>query len=191
MEDKDGNEIPGAKKKAIRQRARALFNGLLEGRVAPTTWGNVSLDAQNRLINTLETEFPILQLCENHWKSTMVATNSYSQWYRKACAREIATKGKETAEGEVINIDEEPFKQPQAEDDDTRPSKHPRLEETRPTPPRPLPTKPGPQCRKVCKLCFTDYMCRGISSFSFLYSHCIRLPTWLFYHFGQKNICFD
>ena len=94
MEDENGNEVPENTRKAVRKRAKGLFNQLLQGGVAPATWGGAPLDVQHQLIFQLESEFPFLRFCANHWKSTMVATNSYSQWYRLACGRRAAAGAK-------------------------------------------------------------------------------------------------
>jgi hypothetical protein len=166
MEQEDGNGVPKSTRNAARKRARAVFLSLLKDGTAPSTWGSAPFDVQLKLISTLETEFPFLRLCENHWKATMVATNSYSQWYGSASGRKAAAK----ARREVINVDadadddgEKSSNPAQTEDNDSRPSKrprlaetqpppHPRSEETQPTPPsRPIPKKIGPQRQKVRK----------------------------------------
>jgi hypothetical protein len=165
MEEEDGSEVTKTTKKAIGNAAKGLFNRLLQDGVAPTTWGQATLDAQHALIHSLETQFPFLRFCKNHWKSRMVATNSYSQWYRKAIQRKLATTAKGNNEAEAIEVDEELPRRPHAQDDNARPSKRPRLEDTTATPtphptprltPRPTPhrvaTNTGPQLRKVCIL---------------------------------------
>ena len=159
MEDENGNKVPENTRKAIRKRAKGLFNQLLQGGVAPATWGGVPLDVQHQLIFQLESEFPFLRLCANHWKSMMVATNSYSQWYRLACSRRVAAGAKGKAKDvDLVDADgQESFKQPQVEENDTRPSKRTRLEEPKPiAPSRPPPTQYGR--RKVCGFFFLFYM---------------------------------
>ena len=165
MENEDGSEVPELTKKAVHKKARAVFEHLLRTGMAPTQWRFASVEAQQLPIRTLEAEFPFLQLCENHWKAAMVATNAYLQWYKPACGHQQAR--------EVPDLKEkkgESSKQPQTEGDDLRPSKHPRLEEPhpmsrshskelRPVPrPRPLPTKVDSQHQKVCKLHSTGYV---------------------------------
>ncbi|KAF9641919.1 hypothetical protein BDM02DRAFT_3194264 [Thelephora ganbajun] len=147
MEDEDGNEIPEWKRKAARSAARGFFNLLFEKSQAPATWGEVSIDISNELMHILETEFPFLHLCKSHWKAKRIATNSYSQWYRKALKRRAAALAKKAAGAEVIDVDDDSnnqdgsSKRPQAEDGDTRHSKRPHVEETQPAPPRPRPMK--------------------------------------------------
>ena len=172
MEDENGDQVPEKKKKAARAVAKGFFEELLTGKTAPVVWGSAPLSARYHLISILESQFPFLRLCEDHWKANMVATNSYSQWYPTAMARE-ATK-KRAAKGDIIDVDanendgENASESPMVEGENvSRPSKRPRidsdLQSTRPHPrprPRPLPrpTKFVPPRNKVCALVYIDYL---------------------------------
>ncbi|KAF9785315.1 hypothetical protein BJ322DRAFT_1020861 [Thelephora terrestris] len=155
MEDENGNEVPDSTKSAVRKKARALFQLLLHTNIAPATWGAAPLNAQTELIFRLEKEFPFLRLCANHWKADMVATNSYSQWYKRAVGRDVATavKVKVEANVDVIDIDDSDeggsSKRPHPEDISARASKRPRVEKIDSLPtPRPLPTPVSSQRQK-------------------------------------------
>jgi hypothetical protein len=174
MEDENGEDVPEATRKAVRKMARGLFELLLTHKKAPATWGSAPLDAQTELIFRLETQYPFLRLCANHWKADMVATNSYSQWYSRAVGRDAANNARKTAQIaikvesdiEVINIDADDTgdengssKRPQAKDNNTRASKRPRVEKTKSPPPtRPRPTKITAEGRKVSKVFYPCYM---------------------------------
>ena len=96
----------------------------------------------------------------------MVATNSYSQWFKGAYLCKVAYKSKN-----VIVIDGNDNQAPQTVDDNSRPSKCPRLKETQPIPrpsptpktavprPRPTPKRIGPQRKKVCDSYSISSMC--------------------------------
>ncbi|KAF9780409.1 hypothetical protein BJ322DRAFT_1023692 [Thelephora terrestris] len=164
MEDENGEDVPESTRKAVCKMARGLFQLLLTHKKAPTTWGSVPLDTQTELIFRLETQYPFLRLCANHWKADMVATNSYSQWYLRAVGRDAANNARKTTQIaikvesniEVIDIDDDDTgdengssKRPQAKDNNTRASKHPRVKKTK-SPPRtrPRPTKVTAEGRK-------------------------------------------
>lgn len=174
MEDEDGNEVPKKTMDAVRNMAKGFFSLILEKGRAPAKWGDASIDIENELIHMLESSFPFLRLCENHWKVKQVAKNSYSQWYPKALKRQVAAalakKAADTAStsttkaAEAIDVDadedsqEESLKRPRAEDDETRRSKHPRTKESQ-SAPRPHPTKVTKQRQRVCRLFDYNNMC--------------------------------
>ncbi|KAF9782366.1 hypothetical protein BJ322DRAFT_1022784 [Thelephora terrestris] len=127
MEDETGREIPEKVRKAARKTAKQFFQEILDSNRAPANWGEAPRDIENELVHILESEFFWLRLCEGHWKAIKVATNSYSQWHRKALLRKAAAEAKKTAamrraEAEVIDVDTD-------DADETRTSKRPRDEE--------------------------------------------------------------
>jgi hypothetical protein len=138
MVDDNGNQVPEATKRQVRKDARDFFNLLLLGHRATSIWSDVGVDAVNQLSHNLETNHKFLWFCDNHWKSQMVATNSYSQWYSKAVDRRASAMAKIAAKGNVIDVDADDIvakssKRPRAEGGDARDSKRPRLEEAQPT----------------------------------------------------------
>jgi hypothetical protein len=60
----------------------------------------------------MESEYPILRLCNNHWKANAVATAIYSQWYRtydkkmKPCQDNDNSNGDDSSNGN--NSDDDP-----------------------------------------------------------------------------------
>jgi hypothetical protein len=155
MEDENGNDVLKSKKNAARSTARGFFNLLLTMGRAPAVWGSADIDVQNELVHILESDFPFFRLCEDHWKAKRVATNSYSQWYPGALKRLAAAVAKQTADVEVIDVDDDSDskdrqpKRPRVEDDKTRRSKRPRVEGTQLTPPDSGPAKITTQRRRV------------------------------------------
>ena len=104
-----------------------MRNGL-----APPNWGEAAPDASNEMIYRLETGFPWLRFCENHWKAKRVATNSYLQWYPVALARyneERAKAQQGISDDDELPRQKRPLKRRVVEDDGARPSKRPHLEE--------------------------------------------------------------
>lgn len=137
MEDENGCTIPSATRNAVREMARQFFWQLLTHGQAPAKWGEATIDVSNEMIFQLETAFPWLRLCENHWKAKKIATNSYSQWYPGALLRfqgEQARKSKGSTE--VIDVDDDephlkrPLKRRVPEDDGAGRPKRPRLDES-------------------------------------------------------------
>jgi len=159
MEDENGNRVSKKQRDAARERARRFFSLLLDKGRAPPVWGDASFDVSNELTHILESHFPWTRLCDDHWKATMIATNSYSQWIKGA------RKRRAEAAGNVIDVDatngenaDNSSKRPRAEGDDTRRSKRPRVEEIQPTPPRPDATKITTKRDRVCKPIYSNYM---------------------------------
>ena len=162
MEDENGEEVPESTKEAVRMTARAFFELLLENDRAPTVWGSAPVDIRNEYLCVMETNYPFLRYCQDHWKALKVATNSYSQWLSNSTSRTAATKGKRRARSEVIDVDADEDDSGEAsnrpkdtEEDAPGTSKRPRVGGDRSAPPsRPPPTKVSAQRRKVCKLLF-------------------------------------
>ena len=137
MEDENGRLVLPATRDAVRSMARSFFWQLMRNNLAPPKWGDVSLDISNEMIFQLESGFPWLWFCEDHWKAKRVATNSYSQWYPGALIhfKEEQAKAQQGIIN-VIDIDDDeppcqrrPLKRRVVEDDGEGPSKHPHLEE--------------------------------------------------------------
>ena len=164
LENGFGGQVPDSEKKAVQKKAKEFFHLILEMGRAPPVWGDLSLDIANEYLHFMESNFPFLRLCDNHWKARRVATNSYSQWYGKVSKRMAAAKAKVAPGGEVIDVDADDdagksSKRPRAEDDNTRHPKHPRTEETEPMPtPRPDSAKVTRQRQRVFDPLYVDYM---------------------------------
>ena len=160
MEDENGKEIPESTKDSVCRTARGFFELLLENGRAPSQWGIAPLDVQNEYLYIMETAHPFLRLCQDHWKATKVATNSYSQWLHNALRRTKNVISKVTPNNEAIDIDSDEDSDGKTstrfqdeEEADPRPAKRPRIQENQPTPtpPRPHSKKINSQRPKVCK----------------------------------------
>jgi hypothetical protein len=134
--DEDGIPVSKTTMDAAREEARAFFLLLLERKRAPKVWGDAPVDIKNELLYRLETSFPFLRYCDNHWKAKKVATNGYSQW-RGSLVKKAGKKKAIVA----IDIDKDmpaetskrPSKRPQEEEEDASgPSKRPRNNTTQP-----------------------------------------------------------
>ena len=82
VEKEDGTPICGETAGKMRLVSRQIWVELYERGDAPETWGQVSLAASNKYIREMESRWPILRYCEDHWKVHALATQNYSQWYR-------------------------------------------------------------------------------------------------------------
>ena len=178
MEDENGNQIPESTKSFARKVAREFFGELLERGSAPKSWSYLPLSITTKYLIMMETRFPFLRLCSNHWKAIQVGTNQYSQWINRAAGRKAAidtkkTKGKGKAKAsevssdvEVIDLDdseENPSSVRKRPVDDTDnapgPSKRPRIEDPQPSSTStslPRPTKTITQGQKVCISIYSD-----------------------------------
>ena len=151
MEDENGNDLPQKEKDSCRARARKFWNELLGSGRAPTCWGDLPQDAEDEFVHILETEFPWIRLCDDHWKAKRIGTNHYSQWYGKALQRKLKKEAERLAaqkaamEAAGLDVDHMggkwALKRPSNETDDDvpGPSKRVRdeLESRSPSPPRP------------------------------------------------------
>ncbi|KAI5824776.1 hypothetical protein K523DRAFT_324225 [Schizophyllum commune Tattone D] len=64
----------------IRERAAACLQQLFLWGLAPRTWGTVTHNALQWVIGVMEDLFPILRLCEGHWKLILLISKMYSGW---------------------------------------------------------------------------------------------------------------
>ena len=136
MEDERGEMVPEATKKAARAHAKGTFLQLPPAKRAPAKWGDAPQDVSNELIHSLETAFPWLRFCKDHWKAKQVATNSYSQWLPGALDRlRTKTRTGPLSLDEIIDVDaveprrKRPLKRRVVDNDGAGPSKRPHLEE--------------------------------------------------------------
>ena len=168
MEDEHGRLVPMSTRAAIRAMAKDFFWKILRDGRAPAKWGDAGLDVSNELICLLETNYPWLRLCQDHWKAKKVATNSYSQWYSDATNcynKETRLQGKapQPPTTDIIDVDSDtdtqkrPLKRRLAEDDGAGRSKRPHLEET---PSCAQPARPTATRRRVRVFYYSHrYMC--------------------------------
>jgi hypothetical protein len=144
MVGEDGNPVSQSTKNALRETARGVYSKLLSRGIAPKVWGDASIDIKHELYYLLETSYPFLRYCDNHWKVKKVVTNGYSQWrtYRESKA----------SASEIIDVDavhEGNAKRPrEIEGNVSGPSKRPRIGKNR------RETTSGKQRNKVYDLSF-------------------------------------
>ena len=82
VEDASGTPIDGNIASDMRDFARSIWRSLYERGIAPETWGQATKEVREEFCRDMETEYPVLRLCDNHWKANALATTIYSQWYR-------------------------------------------------------------------------------------------------------------
>lgn len=84
IQSEDGETIDGIYASEIRRFARGLWQKYLDSQMAPKKWGAANGDINKLYNNEMETAFPELRLCENHWKTTHIATQYYPTWRANA-----------------------------------------------------------------------------------------------------------
>ena len=122
MEDENGNQVPESDRDTARAKAKAFWVKLFKSGMAPASFSRLDIDAKDEYILLMETAFPWLRYCENHWKCEQIWLNHYPPWYRgevrraKKAAEEKAAKEaaknatkaaveKAAAEGKIIEVD--------------------------------------------------------------------------------------
>ena len=171
MEDENGEQQPKKMKDAACATARGFWIKLLNEKRAPLAFGELNVDLKDKYINLMESTYPWLRLCENHWKAERIWLNHYSPWYPGA-AKKLAEKeaaaaaAKAAAEGRVIDVDADDnggqdsqgttSKRPRL-DDQTSISKRRRVDNIQPAPPSKLKKIATKQAR-VRFIIFFDYI---------------------------------
>ena len=151
MEDENGEQIPESTKSAARGKAKEFWIKLVRRGIAPSRHSEADIDIRDEYLAIMETSFPWLRYCDNHWKAHQIWRNNYSDWYNPKKGKGKG-KDKEAAEGEVIDVDadagdsqdnqEGSSKRPRVDDEASSEAKRRRVEEDKSTPPsRPVPTK--------------------------------------------------
>lgn len=82
VEHADGKMVDGGMAIEIRDHARKIWRGLWSHGLAPRTWGAATQQVEDAFICSMEERFPVLKLCDNHWKARKIATENYSQWFK-------------------------------------------------------------------------------------------------------------
>ncbi|KAG6809263.1 hypothetical protein H0H92_000962 [Tricholoma furcatifolium] len=81
VENEDGTVVDGYVAKQIRELARRIWQSFADNNMHPTTWGRASQAVMAGYREEMERAFPLLALCDNHWKVDNIATESYPSWY--------------------------------------------------------------------------------------------------------------
>jgi len=95
FEMENGSLPPRTMAARIRKTARSIWIGLFEQGKAPSKWGQASREAEDEYINGMEKRWPILRLCEDHWKAIHIATSNYSQWYNYYSSKAAQVKSED------------------------------------------------------------------------------------------------
>jgi hypothetical protein len=83
IEDANGLPVDGNIASDMRDFARCIWRSLYERGLAPSTWGQATMQVRDEFCREMEREYPVLRFCDNHWKANALATAIYSQWYSK------------------------------------------------------------------------------------------------------------
>jgi len=78
----DGTPIGGKKAMDVQAYARSIWVDLYTRGIAPKKWSKASRTVHKEYAREMETRWPILQYCENHYKAHLLTTKHYSQWYK-------------------------------------------------------------------------------------------------------------
>jgi len=79
-EDESGEIIPSARRGAVTRAARSFWQQKHEKGVRLDTLTNIGWDLLTDFRNTMESEFPWLRLCADHWKADQIWINHFSGW---------------------------------------------------------------------------------------------------------------
>ena len=108
IEDINGTPVSGTTVGDIREFARLIWRGFYDRGLTPETWGNISKEVRDHYVHEMETQWPVLRYCENHWKANKVATSIYSQWYHPYDKKMKELKAKNGPSTKKCRMTEEP-----------------------------------------------------------------------------------
>lgn len=95
LEDENGNPISTDEANRIRKHAKRIWQEFLNVGVAPATWMKIDASANHQYQQQMEKDFPLLRLCEGHWKVERLAIDNYPSWRSHA----VNASGESLAEG--------------------------------------------------------------------------------------------
>ena len=79
-EDESGEIIPSARRGAVTRSLRSFWQQKHNEGVRVDTLTNIGWDLLTDFRNTMESEFPWLRLCADHWKADQLWINHFSSW---------------------------------------------------------------------------------------------------------------
>ena len=88
IETAEGLIVDGFKASEMRTFARSIWLSFTELRIAPSKWGQCTIQTRQYYCREMGIRFPELLLCELDWKADQVATQIYSGWYGKWLKRQ-------------------------------------------------------------------------------------------------------
>lgn len=83
IETEDGEIIDGHLAADMRRHARSIWRQFVLAGVAPEKWGQAGVQVQTLFIVEMETRYPVLALCDDHWKARKIATGFYPSFYQR------------------------------------------------------------------------------------------------------------
>ncbi|KAH9074394.1 hypothetical protein EDB83DRAFT_2516214 [Lactarius deliciosus] len=112
IENADGTPITGDVAAEMRSHARSIWTELNDRNIAPSKWGDASKNIRENYYFEMESEFYVLRLCDNHWKSQAIATSIYSQWHGRFATGQVTGKKRD-----AIKSEDGPSEEPAAKSD--------------------------------------------------------------------------
>ncbi|KIK93747.1 hypothetical protein PAXRUDRAFT_144374, partial [Paxillus rubicundulus Ve08.2h10] len=82
LEDEDGQPISASELAEIRKTLRTGWHELVDRRLAPQSWGQLSASGCKIFHSLVESTHPIFKLGESGWKLNKLVTNDYASWKR-------------------------------------------------------------------------------------------------------------
>jgi hypothetical protein len=81
LEDNEGQPVDADRAAYIRNVAHKLWFLLRERKIHPTTWGEVTAEADGIYKCGMAALLIEMRLCKDNWKATYLATQNYPSWY--------------------------------------------------------------------------------------------------------------
>ncbi|KIK84607.1 hypothetical protein PAXRUDRAFT_152882 [Paxillus rubicundulus Ve08.2h10] len=94
LEDENGKIISREDQQCIRDYQCSLCYTLLKFGLVPVTWLQCTQVAQEFFFHSMQTKFPVLRYCADHWKADTFMWLYYSQWANHPCAASDAEEPK-------------------------------------------------------------------------------------------------
>jgi hypothetical protein len=141
IEDVDGTIVNGHQVSNMCYLTTQVFNQLLKHNATPPKFKSIPRNSFQFFLYKMYTNFPVLHLCEGHWKAIWLGSSIYSGWYYNHISK---------PEGKAIKMEELTKSREQS----VVPKKHPALTISTQTLKRskPAPALPTPICSPTPEL---------------------------------------
>ncbi|KAH9011116.1 hypothetical protein EDB84DRAFT_1569964 [Lactarius hengduanensis] len=83
LEDEDGTMLDGYEVARIRAESKVIWESMCKkyGRLG-LPWGRVGSERHREFWRRIEAKYPVLLLCDSHYKANSIATQDYTHWYQ-------------------------------------------------------------------------------------------------------------
>ena len=81
VEYANGTPVSGTLVHDIWSFAKSIWQGFYGQGMTPEIWGSMLRAVEDEYICEMETKWPMLCCCDNHWKVNFLVTQTYFQWY--------------------------------------------------------------------------------------------------------------